>query len=143
MAKVYESEIDPDEFIRSFREEPSGLSSMKKPVAAKQEAPPEQAASVDTPEEAPMKPSSATRSDHKADTDREREYMERFVWNMTYMSPQDKFVATEIDPEIEWKIRRILFCRKKGRVCSLKAFINNVLAAHLEEYADVINHLKL
>ena len=69
--------------------------------------------------------------------------MERFVLNMTYMSPQDKYVTTEIDPEIEWKIRRILFCRKKGRVCSLKAFINNVLAAHLEEYADVINQLKL
>ena len=74
---------------------------------------------------------------------RTNEYLERFVWNMTYMSPQDKYVTTEIDPEIEWKIRRILFCRKKGRVCSLKAFINNVLAAHLEEYADVINQLKL
>lgn len=76
-------------------------------------------------------------------SNRTHEYMERFVWNMTYMSPQDKYVTTEIDPEIEWKIRRILFCRKKGRVCSLKAFINNVLAAHLEEYADVINQLKL
>ena len=61
---------------------------------------------------------------------------------MTYMAPQDKYITTEIDPEIEWKIRQILFCRKKGRVCSLKAFINNVLAAHLEEYADVINQLK-
>ena len=30
MAKKYESEIDPDEFIRSFREEPSGLSSLKR-----------------------------------------------------------------------------------------------------------------
>lgn len=24
MAKVYESDIDPDEFIRSFRDDPSG-----------------------------------------------------------------------------------------------------------------------
>lgn len=71
------------------------------------------------------------------------DYMERFLYNDTYAAPQVKYIATEIDPEIEWKIRRILFCRKKGRVCSLKAFINNVLAAHLEEYADVINHLKL
>lgn len=30
MAKVYESDIDPDEFIRSFRDDPSGISSMKK-----------------------------------------------------------------------------------------------------------------
>ena len=127
MAKVYESEIDPDEFIRSFREESSSLSTLKKKPKAEAH-----------PQEPEPKPTKAKTSDGN-DTDREREYMERFVWNMTYMSPQDKYVTTEIDPEIEWKIRRILFCRKKGRVCSLKAFINNVLAAHFEEYADVIN----
>lgn len=131
MAKVYESEIDPDEFIRSFREESSSLSTLKKKPKAEAQA-----------QESEPKPA---KDKAKGDTsaDREREYLERFVWNMTYMSPQDKYVTTEIDPEIEWKIRRILFCRKKGRVCSLKAFINNVLAAHLEEYADVINQLKL
>ena len=127
MAKVYESEINPDEFIRSFREESSSLSTLKKKPKAEAH-----------PQEPEPKPTKAKTSDGN-DTDREREYMERFVWNMTYMSPQDKYVTTEIDPEIEWKIRRILFCRKKGRVCSLKAFINNVLAAHFEEYADVIN----
>ena len=74
---------------------------------------------------------------------RTNEYLERFVYNNTYAAPQVKYVTTEIDPEIIWKIRSILFGRKKGRVCSLKAFINNVLAAHLEEYADVINQLKL
>lgn len=74
---------------------------------------------------------------------RNNEYLERFVYNNTYAAPQVKYVTTEIDPEIIWKIRSILFGRKKGRVCSLKAFINNVLAAHLEEYADVINQLKL
>ena len=142
MAKKYESEIDPDEFIRSFREESSSLSTLKKKPKAEgqtQESEPETAKVPSS--------KSVSESQHNEsvgnDADRERKYLERFVWNMTYMSPQDKFVATEIDPEIEWKIRRILFCRKKGRVCSLKAFINNVLAAHLEEYADVINHLKL
>lgn len=131
MAKKYESEIDPDEFIRSFREESSSLSTLKrKPKAEAQ-----------TQESEPKPAKDKAKGDTSAD--REREYLERFVWNMTYMSPQDKYVTTEIDPEIEWKIRRILFCRKKGRVCSLKAFINNVLAAHLEEYADVINQLKL
>lgn len=131
MAKVYESEIDPDEFIRSFREESSSLSTLKKKPKAE----------AQTQESEPKPAKDKAKGDTSAD--REREYLERFVWNMTYMSPQDKYVATEIDPEIEWKIRRILFCRKKGRVCSLKAFINNVLAAHLEEYADVINQLKL
>ena len=131
MAKVYESEIDPDEFIRSFREESSSLSTLKKKPKAE----------AQTQESEPKPAKDKAKGDTSAD--REREYLERFVWNMTYMSPQDKYVTTEIDPEIEWKIRRILFCRKKWRVCSLKAFINNVLAAHLEEYADVINQLKL
>lgn len=126
MAKKYESEIDPDEFIRSFREEPSSLSSLNRNTADI------------TPKQPPARNNPSNTPDGAA-TDREREYMERFVWNMTYMAPQDKYITTEIDPEIEWKIRQILFCRKKGRVCSLKAFINNVLAAHFEEYADVIN----
>lgn len=131
MAKVYESEIDPDEFIRSFREESSSLSTLKKKPKAE----------AQTQESEPKPAKDKAKGDTSAD--REREYLERFVWNMTYMSPQDKYVTTEIDPEIVWKIRSILFGRKKGRVCLLKAFINNVLAAHLEEYADVINHLKL
>lgn len=141
MAKIYESEIDPDEFIRSFREESSSLSTLKKKPKETQTQEPEPETTKDSSTK------SVSESQHNEsvgnDADRERKYLERFVWNMTYMSPQDKYVTTEIDPEIEWKIRRILFCRKKGRVCSLKAFINNVLAAHLEEYADVINQLKL
>lgn len=141
MAKKYESEIDPDEFIRSFREESSSLSTLKKKPkeAQTQEPDPETTKALST------KSVSESQSNVSVgnDAERERKYLERFVWNMTYMSPQDKYVTTEIDPEIEWQIRRILFCRKKGRVCSLKAFINNVLAAHLEEYADVINQLKL
>ena len=44
MAKKYESEIDPDEFIRSFREESSSLSTLKKKPKAEgqtQESEPE------------------------------------------------------------------------------------------------------
>ena len=142
MAKKYESEIDPDEFIRSFREESSSLSTLKKKPKAEgqtQESEPEMTKVPSTKSVSESQPKVSIGNN----ADRGRKYLERFVWNMTYMSPQDKYVTTEIDPEIEWKIRRILFCRKKGRVCSLKAFINNVLAAHLEEYADVINQLKL
>ena len=142
MAKKYESEIDPDEFIRSFREESSSLSTLKKKPKAEgqtQESEPEMTKVPSTKSVSESQPKVSIGNN----ADRERKYLERFVWNMTYMSPQAKYVTTEIDPEIEWKIRRILFCRTKGRVCSLKAFINNVLAAHLEEYADVINQLKL
>lgn len=127
MGKVYESDIDPDEFIRSFREESSSLSTLKKPK--------EQAAEQVS---ASSQPQSAKNETMPA-SDRENEYMEKFVRNMRYMAPEDKFTTTEIDPDFIWKIRKILFCRKKGRVCSVKAYINNVLAAHFDEYADIIN----
>ena len=136
MGKVYESEIDPDEFIRSFREESSSLSTLKKksPDKAAPTVP-----ETDNPVEAPKKPTPAEHRKSNVDHDREREYMERFVRNMAYMAPEVKFTQTEIDPEFIWKIRQILFCREKGRVCSVKTYINNVLAAHFEEYADIIN----
>lgn len=127
MGKVYESDIDPDEFIRSFREESSSLSTLKQPT----EQPPEE-----TPQ---PQPSTTEEKELPTDADREREYMDKFVRNMAYMAPEEKFTPTEIDPDFIWKIRKILFCRQKGRVCSVKAYINNVLAAHFDEYADIIN----
>ena len=136
MGKVYESEIDPDEFIRSFREESSSLSTLKKKPTDKA-AP--TVPKTDNPAEPPNKPTPAEHGKSNVDPDREHEYMERFVRNMAYMAPEVKFTQTEIDPEFIWKIRQILFCREKGRVCSVKAYINNVLAAHFEEYADIIN----
>ena len=129
MGKVYESDIDPDEFIRSFREESSSLSSLKKPEEPKEQT----VVQTHSPQQLSAKEESVP------DSDRENEYMEKFVRNMRYMAPEDKFTTTEIDPDFIWKIRKILFCRKKGRVCSVKAYINNVLAAHFDEYADIIN----
>ena len=110
MGKVYESEIDPDEFIRSFREESSSLSTLKKKPSDKT-APivPE----TDNPTEPPKKPSPAERKKSNIDHDRERVYMERFVRNMAFMAPEVKFMQTEIDPEFIWKIRQILFAVRK------------------------------
>lgn len=134
MGKVYESDIDPDEFIRSFREESSSLSTLKQPKEQTQDnsvPPPQQPQTQSKPMPVKEAPSS--------ESDREKEYMDRFVRNMAYMAPEEKFTPTEIDPDFIWKIRKILFCRQKGRVCSVKAYINNVLAAHFDEYADIIN----
>lgn len=38
MAKVYDSDVDPDEFIRDFRQEPSGIGGLKKAPAVKDDA---------------------------------------------------------------------------------------------------------
>lgn len=135
MAKVYESDIDPDEFIRSFREEPSNLSSLKRKSASKPQPPIDTEPASDGDNASPEKAADPT----SKNPERERLFMERFVRNMRYMWPEDKFQVTEIDPEFIWKIRKILFHKKKGKVCSIKAYINNVLAAHFDEFADIIN----
>lgn len=132
MGKVYESDIDPDEFIRSFREESSSLSTLKKPAEQPEENPV-------LPQAEPQPKPQSVKEIPSPESDREKEYMDRFVRNMAYMAPEEKFTPTEIDPDFIWKIRKILFCRQKGRVCSVKAYINNVLAAHFDEYADIIN----
>lgn len=134
MAKKYESEIDPDEFIRSFREEPSSLSSLNR-----------------KPKESPLSDATGS-SEQKAETalsvksgpeqssseeERERLFRERFITRTTYLRPQVKFLMVEIDPVIIGKIKRLIAFENGS--CSLKSYINNVLAAHFEEYADVIN----
>ena len=135
MSKVYEPQIDPDEYIRTIRYETSGMSSLKRKSASKQQ---EQANPQPVAGEGDGASPGNTTVQAK-NSERERLYMERFVRNMRYMWPEDKFQVSEIDPEFIWKIRRILFHKKKGKVCSIKAYINNVLAAHFEEFADIID----
>lgn len=134
MGKKYESEIDPDEFIRSFREEPSSLSSLnRKP----KESPLSDAtgSSEQKAESALSVKSSSEQS--SSDEERERLFRERFITRTTYLRPQVKFLMVEIDPVIIGKIKRLIAFENGS--CSLKSYINNVLAAHFEEYADVIN----
>ena len=136
MAKVYESEIDPDEFIRSFREESSSLSTLKKKPKAEgqtQETEPETTKVPYTKSVSEAQPNESVGND----ADRERKYLERFVWNMTYLRPKVKFLMVEIDPVLIGKIKRLIAFENGS--CSLKSYINNVLAYHFEEYADVIN----
>ena len=134
MAKKYESEIDPDEFIRSFREEPSSLSSLnRKP----KECPlPDTAGSSEEKAESAMSVKSGSEQS-SSDEERERLFRERFITRTTYLRPQVKFLMVEIDPVIIGKIKRLIAFENGS--CSLKSYINNVLAAHFEEYADVIN----
>lgn len=130
MAKKYESEIDPDEFIRSFREESSSLSTLKKP---KENVEPEPVAvSKDN-----AAVSVTATNTPVFDTDREEMFRERFITKTTYLRPQVKFLMVEIDPVIIGKIKRLIAYENGS--CSLKSYVNNVLAAHFEEYADIIN----
>ena len=134
MAKKYESEIDPDEFIRSFREEYSSLSSLnRKP---KESPLPDTAGSTEKKAESALSVKSSSEQS-SSDEERERLFRERFITRTTYLRPQVKFLMVEIDPVIIGKIKRLIAFENGS--CSLKSYINNVLAAHFEEYADVIN----
>ena len=134
MAKKYESEIDPDEFIRSFREEPSSLSSLnRKP---KESPLPDTAGSTEEKAESSMSVKSGPEQS-SSEEERERLFRDRFITRTTYLRPQVKFLMVEIDPVIIGKIKRLIAFENGS--CSLKSYINNVLAAHFEEYADVIN----
>ncbi|MYM13087.1 DUF3408 domain-containing protein [Muribaculum intestinale] len=134
MAKKYESEIDPDEFIRSFREEPSSLSSLnRKP----KESPQSDATGSSEQKTATVLSVKSGSEQPSSDEERERLFRERFITRTTYLRPQVKFLMVEIDPVIIGKIKRLIAFENGS--CSLKSYINNVLAAHFEEYADVIN----
>ena len=127
MAKVYESDIDPDEFIRSFREEPSGLSALKRKTGKDNPA-------METPRAAEAMPDTGSTA---PDIDKEEYFTSQFVTNMDYMRPQQKFQMVEIHPEFMRTIKRIL-SYESGSVCSMKAYVNNVLAEHFKTYEEII-----
>ncbi|GFI13739.1 hypothetical protein IMSAGC008_01273 [Muribaculaceae bacterium] len=70
---------------------------------------------------------------------KEKRYMEMFINSMTHVRPQEKYNMVDINPSYVHAIKKILFSQDCGHKCSVKAYINNVLAAHFEEYADIIN----
>lgn len=120
MAKVYESDVDPDEFIRLFREEPSGVSSLKKRKSSTADVVPEQQSSLS-----------------QITVGSEEDFSNRFVRNMAHMRPQQKYLMVEISPEFIRTIKRIL-SYEEGPACSVKAYVNNVLAEHFTDYAEII-----
>lgn len=121
MSKVYESDIDADEFIRSFREEPS------QPVAPAKKA--------ETKKEQPARKDGA--ASKATVTSDEEEYLNIFVRNMDHMRPLDKYLMVDIHPTFVRKIKRVL-SYETGQVCSLKAYINNVLSEHFKKYESFI-----
>lgn len=132
MAKVYECAVDPDEFIRSFRDDPSGVSRLKKEHSEKK--------SDDTASENKEKsepPIPATTVAQPVPTDAENEYRQKFITNVAYLRPKSRFLMVEISPDFIQKIKRII-SYEENTTCSIKSFVNNVLADHFKRYEDVI-----
>lgn len=130
MGKVYESDVDPDEFIRSFSQNPSGL-----PKPEKAESPPDGVKEKKTPAKR-----EAVRQDSGTDADADTAFLERYVRNMAHMRPQGKYLMVEICPEYIRRIKRIL-SYAAGPSCSVKAYVNNVLSEHFREYGETIKKM--
>ncbi len=131
MSKVYESDINPDEFIRDFRKEPSGASLI--PKAKENETPKE---SEPPKRQRPVKQSVQATAKDTAHPQTEEEYLDCFVKNMEHMRPLDRYIVVGINPKYLNKIKRVLSYESGS--CSLKAYINNVLAEHFREYDTYI-----
>lgn len=138
MAKVYESDIDPDEFIRSFRDDPSGISSMKRKSTEKK--------SEDTPSEDKTQPMvnkaeppkiATNKAAPVAPIDAEIEYRRKYIASPAYLRPKERFLMVEIHPDHIQIIKRIISYEINSS-CSIKSYVNNVLAEHFERYEEII-----
>ena len=138
MAKVYESDIDPDEFIRSFREEPSGLSSLKKKPANDNAVAPTaaNAATTETPVNA------AVPQAKSGNTDLDTEFLEKFVSDKSYMRVPSPYrsLMVDIDREHVQKIRSIFF-NGKCSMGTVKGYVSLVLEEHFKKYKETIKKL--
>lgn len=139
MAKVYESQIDAEEFIRTFRDEPSCLSSLKKKRNdEKSEDTPSEVKSQPTESKTePPKPSPANKATSVAPVNAESEYRQKYIANLAYLRPKLRFLMVEINPDFIQIIKRII-SYEINSPCSIKSYINNVLAEHFERYEAII-----
>lgn len=128
MGKVYESQVDPDEFIRSFREEPSQLSALKR----------KEGTTVTTAEPATEAPANDDNGcQASATVDKEAEYIAKFICAPMFVNTTRHDITVDISADFVGKIKRIL-SYDPGLRCSMKAYINNVLAEHFKEYEEII-----
>ena len=139
MAKVYESDIDPDEFIRSFRDDPSGLSSIKRKSTEKksEDTPSEDKTQPTVNKAEPPKPDPVNKTTSVTSVNAESEYRQKYIANTAYLRPKLRFLMVEINPDFIQKIKRII-SYENGSPCSIKSFVNNVLAEHFERYEAII-----
>ncbi|MEZ3590402.1 MAG: DUF3408 domain-containing protein [Muribaculaceae bacterium] len=138
MAKVYEPQIDPEEFIRTFREEPSGLSSLKKKPANDNATAP--SSPTDATPDTPV--NTAVPQAKSGNTDLDTEFMEKFVSDRSYMRVPSPYrsLMVDIDREHVQKIRSIFF-NGKCSMGTVKGYVSLVLEEHFKKYQEIIKKL--
>lgn len=129
MAKIYESDIDPDEFIRSFSKDTSGM-----------KADMERGGSDSDNDRKSKVRKEVGSTKEKADEAADMDFLDKYVRNMAHMRPQGRYLMVEICPEYIRRIKRIL-SYASGPSCSVKAYVNNVLSEHFREYGETIKKM--
>jgi len=101
MTKVYEPDIDPDEFISTFRDEPSALSTLKNRHSDENTASKSQTYNLN------VKADQTNVAPVVSENDIE-DYRKKFLLDKTYLRPRLRFLMVEINPDFIQKIKRII-----------------------------------
>ena len=123
MTKVYEPDIGPDEFIRTFRDEPSALSTLKNRHSDENTGSKSQTDNLnvkaDQTNVAPIVSENAI-----------EDYRKRFLLDKTYLRPRLRFLMVEINPDFIQKIKRII-SYESDSPCSIKSFVKIITILYL------------
>lgn len=133
MAKRYDNDFDAESFVENFRAQDGTSASPSKTMERSSTQP---QSTVDSAK-AERKSTRETRQKQGYTVEG---YIARFLDDLTYKKPKARFPQVGIHPEFVKAIQRM-----KGLNgvwgSSISTYINNVLAAHFDEYRAVIDDL--
>lgn len=154
MGKVYESQVDPDEFIRSFREEPSQLSRLKKKSAdetassapAGKSTDNKDAPTVSVPQNAPVPVTDTAHTEVDVTADEETAFRRKYVANkeasLSLLEIQESthFLMVDINSDFI-RIIKSLLAHENRHLYSVKSYVNNVITEHFKKHEEIIKKI--
>ncbi|WP_289753562.1 DUF3408 domain-containing protein [uncultured Duncaniella sp.] len=123
MARKRESGFDADGFLDAYEENSRNTS------------PPEQPAEIS--EKATARPACDIAAE--ALSDRELDYMEKFILQKRYSRISRKGKQVSVSEDFKIKIQKLMLFFSDGG--SITEYVNNVLEQHFKEYDDIIKRM--
>lgn len=133
MAKRYDNDFDAESFVENFRAQDGTPASPSKTIEGSSTSP---QSTVDSAK-AERKPTRETRQKQGYTVEG---YIARFLDDLSYKKPKARFPQVGIHPEFVKTIQRMKDLNGVWG-SSISTYINNVLAAHFDEYRAVIDDL--
>ncbi len=103
----------------------------------------ENASHTATPSETPAPPERTVPDKTVADgtllSNRELEYMERFILNSKYRRVSRKGKQVSVSEDFKLKMQKLMLFFSEGG--SITEYVNNVLEQHFKEYDDIIKRM--